>query len=572
MKTCLYFLLFLASISANRAIAQTQSNIISQPVSDTICQDLTATFTVGVLTKGTTFQWQQRVPTSKVFTSLLNDNGFSGVNTSSLLVNTKINRSASADYRVITKDLAGISDTSKIVFLKVVAYPGTLTNFIGDTVCSNEQFAYINISVTVKDFSYTAIYTLAQGNSITSNATGTGSTLTIPLSVKQLGVGKKSVLLKVSNFGCETQQSDTAKILVVDVPTNTTFTGSTICEGTDSAAIILTGTGFGARYRAFINGNAVSKFVTGTGKIDNLFIQTGKLSPSSYIVKVEASNTGCTIMLSDTAVVNILPAPIGSATSSVPICQNGIVNLGVSQIIKGYTYLWQGPNKFTSTSPNPSFNAKTIGKETYYLEITGNNKCKKLDSLLLVINQVPVLNSILGPNTVCQGGSYDYATDAIKGVTYNWYFKKTQNTLKSISSSVKYLFPDNAVSDTLVVSASLNGCNSVSKQLPIIVNSTPRTIGSFDSLKVCSGDSLTLTSKFKGAVYNWTFAQKTISTSQSVKVGPPLGPGKYKYIVSLSIGNCIGDNDTTEVTVLPKPNASFTYPNNSYCEGMPDAS
>ena len=304
------------------------------------------------------------------------------------------------EFRCVLTDPNGLVVNSDSASLLIVPNPLATISVLGDTVCYNDSYAYVKIIKPEKGYIYTASYTSSQDFSVYSSDTAKSDTLSLRFIVESMGSGTKKIIVTADNNGCVTQLSDTARVSVYFPPSgNTTFTGSTVCEGIDSALVTLQGTVFGARYRAFYNGNPISNYINGTGKIDKLFAKTNSLSPTSNIIKVEANNLGCAIILSDTAIIKVLPPPIENASSNSPICVNSLLKLSPGQIVKGYTYSWTGPNKFSSNIGNPSFTAQNLGKEIYSLTITGNNNCTSLSNVAVQISPKPILNPISGPSS-----------------------------------------------------------------------------------------------------------------------------------------------------------------------------
>src|SRR5690606_9060565 len=85
---------------------------------------------------------------------------------------------------------------------------------------------------------------------------------------------------------------------------------------------------------------------------------------------VESSDANCT---SDRVpfTVEVLPAPPGPEVSSnSPVCVNGTIDLNSDPVV-GATYVWTGPNGFTSADQNPQIlNATLAMQGTYNLVIT----------------------------------------------------------------------------------------------------------------------------------------------------------------------------------------------------------
>ncbi|MDB5232420.1 MAG: hypothetical protein JWN76_3225 [Chitinophagaceae bacterium] len=100
-----------------------------------------------------------------------------------------------------------------------------------------------------------------------------------------------------------------------------------------------------------------------------------------YTVTVTNSN-GCSASATTTVAVN--PLPLISAGSNSPVCQGFTLNLTSSG---GVSYVWTGPNSFSSITANPSLNNVTAAAAgTYTVKGTGANGCRNDASVVVSIN------------------------------------------------------------------------------------------------------------------------------------------------------------------------------------------
>ena len=100
------------------------------------------------------------------------------------------------------------------------------------------------------------------------------------------------------------------------------------------------------------------------------------------------------------AIVNPIPAtPVASSNS--PVCVGSTINL-TTDSIQNATYLWTGPNGFTSTSRTPSIgNVTTANAGQYDLAISINGCSSPLATVTVAVDEPPVANA--GPDQlVCR--------------------------------------------------------------------------------------------------------------------------------------------------------------------------
>ncbi len=95
--------------------------------------------------------------------------------------------------------------------------------------------------------------------------------------------------------------------------------------------------------------------------------------------------------------------------------------LGAEVLFKatgGVSYLWNGPNGFTSTSDEVTIaNAQYTDAGTYYIAAISDKGCSKNDSTVLYVNPVPVAG-LTGNDHICEGSATQlFATG---GSRYAW--------------------------------------------------------------------------------------------------------------------------------------------------------
>jgi len=97
-----------------------------------------------------------------------------------------------------------------------------------------------------------------------------------------------------------------------------------------------------------------------------------------------------------TVTVNPEPVVPTGTTSNSPVCLNTTIQLTTSYVFNA-TYLWTGPNGYTSTDQNPVIdNATAAATGTYYVYDIVSTCSSPPDSVAVVVDQPPVANA--GPN------------------------------------------------------------------------------------------------------------------------------------------------------------------------------
>ena len=148
---------------------------------------------------------------------------------------------------------------------------------------------------------------------------------------------------------------------------------------------------------------------------------TSTASPGKYIYRLSAAEAGnmnspqCRVA-SDPLTIDIGAIPESNATSNSPVCQNNLLELTASD---GALYQWTGVNNFSATGSPVSFNnAQPILSGKYYVQVTSDKGCKKLDSVIAVVNPKPVAGVLFSTVTICEKENIQLESSG--GESYQW--------------------------------------------------------------------------------------------------------------------------------------------------------
>jgi hypothetical protein len=142
----------------------------------------------------------------------------------------------------------------------------------------------------------------------------------------------------------------------------------------------------------------------------------------NYIIT--ANFNGCLQKDTETIVVTIT-TPTPTAGSNSPVCVGGFLNLTASNVTNA-TYLWTGPNGFSSTQQNPVRN-NVSGLDAGVYSVTANiNGCISLaGTTTTVVNTGPSVSAYANPgDTICTGDTAKFVAlpfNAGASPTYQWY-------------------------------------------------------------------------------------------------------------------------------------------------------
>jgi gliding motility-associated-like protein len=144
-------------------------------------------------------------------------------------------------------------------------------------------------------------------------------------------------------------------------------------------------------------------------------------SPGKYLYRLTAAEAGnmnspqCRIA-SDPLTIDISAAPISTATTNSPVCQSDVLKLTVGG---DATYEWRGVNNFSATGTAITLNnAQPILSGKYYVEAIRDNGCRKLDSVVVVVNPKPVTQVLFSTATICENENVQLESSG--GSRYQW--------------------------------------------------------------------------------------------------------------------------------------------------------
>ena len=162
-------------------------------------------------------------------------------------------------------------------------------------------------------------------------------------------------------------------------------------------------------------------------------------------------------------------------TSNSAICEGDLLNLYSNPSGTGSlnaSYLWTGPNGYTSTSQNPVITNLTQGDYDYIVTISdsaGNTNTKTINVSVLAIpaitNTTPGFRN--GPGTVVLEAY-------VSSGTLNWYLNPTGGS--SLGTGPSFTTPTISTSTSFYVEASENGCISERVAVLATVNSNSTVI------------------------------------------------------------------------------------------------
>jgi gliding motility-associated-like protein len=490
-----------------------------------------ATMTVGGLS-ASTVSWTSVSPgTAGLYNSYLT----CSTGCSSTTINPTAATPTLIAYRVAGSPISGCPGTNADTVL-VTVVPG-MTAAISPTapvVCSGGSST---IALTATATGGQAPYTFTWNTSANSSSIGAGA-------------GNFTVLISDILTGC-TPVSKTITVAAVTTPTAPAVTSSTpVCAGqTLSLSASNAGTGF-----LWSGPNSF------TSALQNPTLLASAPAAGNY--SVSATFSGCTGPAGTIAIsVNAVPGT-PTITSNSPVCATQDI-LFSSNTVSGATYIWTGPNGFTSSLQNPTVTgAGTVSAGNYSLVISNNGCQSPMAVTSVTVNTTPAQPTAGSNAPICAGQNLSL-TALPGGTSFQWNgpggFSSTQQNpvLSSVSATTAGVY-------SLVA---LNGsCQSTQGTVSVTVNPIPPTPTLSTNAPLCSGQTISFTALPNGMSYMWNGPGTFTSSLQNPTIAnaSTLNAGVYSMVVTAA--GCSGPAGTVAVTVINTPSAPSASNSGPVCQ------
>jgi len=258
---------------------------------------------------------------------------------------------------------------------------------------------------------------------------------------------------------------------------------------------------------------------------------------TTYIAN--ASINGCSQTASVT--INVSAAPVSSISSNSPLCEGGALNLTATPFA-GATYLWSGPNVFTSLNQNPVILATTpLSGGTYTCLVAIGNCISTYTTNVVVDAATPSVVNAAGPFCIS-----DLVFDLTSPNEPGFW---SGNGITDINTGA--FLPSAAGSGSSAITFDSDAyCTSPSTINIQVTSALSAAITPINPLCV-NGNAVQLQVANAGGTWSGSAVNSNGLVNPST-----LGIGSFQAIYTIS-GSC-GDTDTLTVEVVPLPQISFS--------------
>jgi len=301
---------------------------------------------------------------------------------------------------------------------------------------------------------------------------------------------------------------------------------TTICEG-DTVQL----QAFGGRFYKWQPTNAVTN--------DTIINPKTTISKTTSI-SVIITDTGKACPALDTVLITVDSKGQVSAGIDSSICLGQTYTLGQSPNgPTGSTYLWSPvTNLSSSTLDAPVYTPVTSGLVRYQLQVTTPRNCVFLDTVQVRTDTLPKLILEFKQDTICLGQS---DTMNVRGaVNYSW-------TPSSLPQNQSFQFVTPTVTTKYVVTGTdLNFCSSKDSHT-VVVNPLPEILIPQDSVFLCLGDTMTLSTTTGATSYSWSPAT---ALTPNATVSNPVAKPNVTTTYTVTITDLNGCDNVDSIYIL----------------------
>lgn len=238
----------------------------------------------------------------------------------------------------------------------------------------------------------------------------------------------------------------------------------------------------------------------------------------------EAGNLGsvqCRVV-SKPLTIQIAENPTTTTSSNSPVCQNTTLNLAATG---GAQYQWSGTNNFSAPGEAISLsNVQVSQSGKYYVQVTNDAGCEKLDSIIVVVNPAPV--ATISPDAfICEGE--DAQLVAGGGIAYQWI---PATALSSDVIDNPVASPDTTMQYNVIVSNNFS-CKDTASVIVNVVSKPEANAGPDHWLIKGMSAQLSASASGQNISYSWT-PVTNIDNPQSLQpvINPP---GDTVYVLTV---------------------------------------
>ncbi len=262
-------------------------------------------------------------------------------------------------------------------------------------------------------------------------------------------------------------------------------------------------------------------------------------------------NVGCTT--SNCVSVQVNPLPIAVASNAGDYCPGNTIDIFAAG---GNSYLWSGPQGYTSSLQNNSIsNGSTINGGLYTVTVTDVNGCSSIASTTVLVNGTPLFTNVGSTSPYCVGQPIALSSTLVGGIQYVW--SGPNNYIATAQHPVR---PNATLADSgtyNVTATDLNYCTATASTV-VSVNVAGTLVAQGDT--VCTGATIGLNATIaNGNTYVWQAPSGALynNQNQSVTLADSTAHTGIWSVTASDTNGCTATS-TAQVVVLPLPSVSVS--------------
>ena len=307
---------------------------------------------------------------------------------------------------------------------------------------------------------------------------------------------------------------------------------------------------------------AVPATATGTGPFAVTYTTAG---PKTAVLEA-ISNLGCTTVTDTTFTVGITPPKPIIDTINKSYCLLDTLTLSTPAKLN-YTYLWTGPNNFSSTSSTVKVPLTSYSQAGKYILQVSQYGCTSDTASVTILNigTKPVDDFTITANNLCTPQqSFTIVNNSQNYTSLQWDYGSGANTPTVINANtVNITYSTYGVKTVTLTATGTKGCTTVLAKTLTNPMKPATPVISKNKTVYCVGDSIILSIPAQAAntTYTWSGPNNFTSTAATAKLIATGQAVAGTYSLVITQGLC--SSDTAQITiapadVLPNPVASFT--------------
>ena len=287
---------------------------------------------------------------------------------------------------------------------------------------------------------------------------------------------------------------------------------------------------------------------------------TSAAAGTYYCVR-NGSDTTSTVV-----VVNYAP-PVPITDTLFPLCSGGNLNLRAYDTV-GSTFVWTGPNGFSSTDAETTISGVATNATGLYTVTVSLYGCTSTRTVYALVDSTPATPSVSCSTAppYCSGETlYFTSSSATSGVAYSW---SGPDGFTSTLQSPPLYDAQTLNSGNYSVTVTKGICSSTSFT-GITVGQTPTVPVCTSTAPVCAGGLLTLGANATPGTgtYYWSGPNSFSSSLQYPSILNVQVAATGVYSVYETVNGCVSPVGSIYVLINPTPTVPVAWSNSPICQG-----